>query len=170
MAKKRQLPDARIYGVNIIFRNLMGLERKFNAAGKRNFSIALSPEQAAALKADGWNVKERHPKDPDDDRGVLLHMKANVNYKSAQPPAIWLVTSRGRTLLDETTVGMIDVAEISNVDVTLSAYFFDEETEVPSAYVKSMYVTIVEDEMERKYAELEDKGGNAPEPTPPWEE
>lgn len=167
MAKRRDLMDARLDGVKIIFRNLTGAERKFNAAGKRNFSIVLSPEQATAMKADGWNVKIREPKDEEGD--TLLHIKANVNYKG-RPPAIWLVTSRGRSLLDETTVGMLDYAEITNVDVILHPYFFDEDTVVPAAYVKTMFVTISEDELELKYAELEDKGGNAPEPTPPWEE
>lgn len=167
MPKRKALPDARLDGVKIIFRNLSGIERKFNAEGKRNFSIVLSPEQAGPMKADGWNVKVREPKDEEGD--TLLHIKANVNYKG-RPPAIWLVTSRGRSLLDEATVGMLDYADITNVDVILHPYFFDEDTVVAAAYVKTMFVTINEDELEAKYAELDDKGGNEVEPSPPWED
>lgn len=166
--KKKSLPEARLRDVRMLFRNFAGLEKKFNAAGKRNFSIVLSPEQYEAMKRDGWNVKMRPGRTEDED--TLLHIKANINYKSDYPPAIWLVTSRGRTLLGPDTVGMLDIAEIKKVDVLLSAYFFDEDTELPAAYVKTLYVTIVEDELDLAYADLKDLGEPDKDPTPPWEE
>lgn len=163
---KRELEDAKLEDVKIIFRNLSGSQTKFNAKGKRNFSVVLTPGMAEAMEKDGWNIKRRPPREEDGD--TLLHMKCNVNFDSSRPPAIYLITSRGRTRMTADTVGQLDVADITNVDLILHPYFFDDDSK-PSAYVKTMFVTINEDDLEKKYAELDDYGPNG-EPSPPWDE
>jgi hypothetical protein len=68
-----------------------------------------------------------------------------------------MITSRGKTALDDETVGNLDWAEIENVDLIIRPYnwVLHEGTKAENrgvkAYVSSMYVTIVEDEFEAKY-------------------
>ena len=170
MVEKR-LGDAKLEDVRIVFRNFSGIEKEFNEKGKRNFSIVLNPDVAAAMKADGWNVRERQPKPRDDDPNpdIMLHLPVSVSYKG-RPPAIWMITSRGRTHLDEDTVGLLDFADITKVDVILHPYAWEAAGNTGiKAYVRSMFVTILEDDLELKYAGIPDIGGQPAEVDPPWE-
>lgn len=169
-AYRQTIPDAQLEDVRIIFRNFSGEARPpYNAKGDRNFSVVLEPAVAEAMKADGWNVKFRPPKEEDGD--TLIHLPVKLGYVG-RPPAVYLITSRGRNLLTEATVDLLDYAEITNVDLILHPYEYDVNgSQGVKAYVKTMYVTIHEDELEKKYAALEDVGGSQQEPeTPPWGE
>lgn len=140
-------------GVGIMFRNFSGNEGRFNAAGKRNFCVRLSDEQAAMLEDEGWAVKHLEPREEGDRR--TPYIKVNVAFGRI-PPKIYLVTRAGRTPLNEETIGMLDYAEIANVDLVIRPYNYDETGfKAPAAYVKTMYVTVVEDPLEEKYAEME---------------
>ncbi len=165
---KQTIPDAKLENVRIIFRNFSGEARPpFNAKGDRNFSVVLEPAVAEAMKNDGWNVKFRQPKDEEGD--VLIHLPVKLGYVG-RPPAVYLITSRGRNMLTEGTIELLDYAEITNVDVILHPYEYDVNgSQGVKAYVKTMFVTIHEDELERKYAALEDVGGQQEPSTPPWE-
>jgi hypothetical protein len=66
-----------------------------------------------------------------------------------------LITSRGRTNLDENAVEMLDWADILNVDLMVRPYEWNVNGKTGiKAYLQSIYVTIQEDELERKYSEL----------------
>ena len=105
----------------ILFRNFSGEEGKFNAKGRRNFCITLSPEEAELMKKDGWNVRyasarRRKATTPQD------ILKVNVNYGSRRPPGVVLITSRGKTNLGESDVSLLDWAEITHVDLIINPY------------------------------------------------
>lgn len=137
-------------GISIMFRNFSGKEGRFNAAGKRNFCARLTDDMAAQLENEGWAVKYLEPREEGDRR--VPYIKVNVSFGKV-PPKLYLVTKGGITALTEETVNMLDYAEIANVDLVLRPYNWDESgTAAPSAYVKSMYVTVVEDPLEEKYA------------------
>ena len=142
----KNVDNIRIDGARIIFRNFAGEERQFNPKGQRNFCVILDPEHASVLKDDGWNVKVLQPIEEGDLPQPYLPVAIRFG---AYPPKIVMVTSNGQTRLNEETVGLLDTAEIANVDIIIRPYEWDPGR--IKAYVKTMYVTVEEDELEKKY-------------------
>lgn len=131
----------------LIFRNFSGKPSKFNSAGNRNFCVILDPDTAQQMADEGWNVK--WPKGDDD--SLKPYIQVAVSFEHIQPK-IWLVTSSGKTQVNEETVDSLDWAEMENVDLIIRPYNWEVNGKVGvKAYVKSMYVTIAEDELEKKY-------------------
>jgi hypothetical protein len=144
-----------IEGAQIGFRNFSGKESKFNPSGKRNFCVFLEEELAKRLERDGWNVRwlKSTRDDQEPDQGYL---QVAVSYDNI-PPKIVMITSHGKTLLDTDSINLLDWAEIKDIDLIVRPYNWviqegtRNEKKGVKAYVKSMYVTIAEDEFERKY-------------------
>jgi hypothetical protein len=144
-----------IEGARIGFRNFSGKEGKFNPAGKRNFCVFLNRDLADRLIEDGWNVRELSPRSEDDNSQPYLQVA--VSFENI-PPKVVLITSQGKTYLDEESVGLLDWAEIQFVDLIIRPYNWvvqegtKNEKSGVKAYVKSMYIEIVEDQFEKKWA------------------
>jgi hypothetical protein len=142
-------------GVRIMFRNFRGEETPYNKPGDRNFAVALPPEMAETLTADGWNVKKLDPREGYEEDGATFYLPVAIRF-DVFPPRVELVTSNGRTRLDEEQIGMLDWADITNLDLIVRPHNW----EMPGgkhgtkAYVKTMFVTIEEDELERKYGAM----------------
>lgn len=144
-----------IEDAKIIFRNFSGKEDKFNQAGDRNFCVILDKDLAERLVEDGWNVRLLQPREEGDE--PIPYLQVKVNYKNI-PPKIVLVSSRGKNILDESTVGMVDWAEIENVDLIIKPYNWDiNGKKGVKGYVKTMYISILEDEFESKYYDTVDE-------------
>lgn len=142
----------RIEGAKIIFRNFSGAPTKFNAAGgKRSFSLLLDDEKfVKKIQKDGWEPKPLKPRDDSDE--PHWHLPVTVRF-DRYPPKVVMVKGRSKTQLSEDTVGMLDWANIENVDVAVIPYHYTHPARSGvSAYLKTMYVTIEEDEFEAKYA------------------
>lgn len=149
-----------IENAKIGFRNFSGKEGKFNPAGRRNFCVFLDHDLAETLAADGWNVRLLEPRDPSDEKQAYLQV--TVSYAHI-PPKIIAITSHNKTTLDENTINILDWAEIENVDVIIRPYNWDVSGKTGvKAYVKSMYITLVEDEFEAKYRNVPDTASSAP--------
>jgi hypothetical protein len=143
-------------GVRIIFRNFAGKEGQYNQAGARNFGVILPPDVAEVMLRDGWNVKYLKPHEDVEDEVEVPWLAVSVKYDKGRPPKIVLVTSRGRTNLDEDTIETLDWADITNVDLIVRPYTWEVNGRTGvKAYLQSMYVTIEEDELERKYGEMD---------------
>jgi len=156
MAKKdttKRRSNVTIEGARIIFRNFKGEATQFNRAGDRNFCVVLDPDTAEMLRADGWNVKYKDPREEGDD--PLIYLKVKVAFGN-YPPTIKQITSGGATRLDEDTVMVLDTAAIENVDLIISPYEYEVNGKHGvAAYLKKMYVTIAEDDLDKKYARFE---------------
>lgn len=149
-----------VENARIIFRNFAGKESKFNAKGKRNFCLVIDNEEAEQLKEEGWNIKYLKPRDPDEE--PQAYVQVSVEYGNF-PPNIWLIAGNKKTKLDEDTVASLDYAEIENIDLIIRPYTWEVNGKGGiKAYVKNMYVTIVENEFEKKYRDLDEDESELP--------
>lgn len=136
----------------LIFRNFSGKQNQYNPTGQRNFSILLDEETGKKLKKDGWNVKWLKPRDEGDPDQAILPVKVKYGGK---PPKICTITSSGMTVLDQFTIHTLDWASISFADILISPYNWEVGgRKGTAAYVKTMYVTLEEDELEKKYSHI----------------
>ena len=141
-----------IEDAHLIYKNFKGEARRFNNEGDRNFNIDLTDEQAKKLLDAGYNVKTLVSNDPDTPVRKLLAVK--VSYKFYEPKVI-LISGKVRRMLTEDTIGELDHADIANVDLTVkpSHWTMGDGTSGITAYLNSMYVTLVDDPFAAKYEE-----------------
>jgi hypothetical protein len=142
-------------GVRIIFRNFAGKEGQYNREGDRNFAVLLDDKIANDMAEDNWNVKWLQPRNEEEGETPQAYLPISVNFKG-RPPRIVLITSRGRTNLDEDQVETLDWVDILNVDLIVRPYAWEVNGKSGvKAYLQSIYVTIEEDPLEIKYGDLE---------------
>lgn len=148
-------PTVVMEGVRIVFRNFAGREGQYNREGDRNFAVLLDKQVADAMAADEWNIKWLRPRTEEEGEEPQAYLPISVNFKG-RPPRIVLITSRGRTNLDESQIETLDWVDILNVDLIVRPYPWTVNGKSGvKAYLQSIYVTIEEDALEIKYNELE---------------
>lgn len=139
-------------GVRLIFRNFAGKEGPYNTAGNRNFTVILDEQDAQEMQLDGWNVKELKKRDEQDP--TQWSIEVTVGYKGKQPPRAVMISGDNQTELGEEEINTLDYAVITNADLILRPYEWEVNGKSGvKAYLKSIYVTVEEDELERKYAQ-----------------
>ena len=141
-----------IENARIGFRNFSGRGSVYNAEGQRNFCVFLDEELARDLSEDGWNV--RWPKNMTEDNTRQPFLQVSVKFDPYPPNINMITASRGTVKLTEDSVGLLDDADIENVDIRIRPYHWtlkDGRSGI-KAYVKDLYVTIQEDPFAYKYA------------------
>lgn len=159
MARKR-LNNLLLENVRIMFRNFAGNPTKFDpVGGKRDFCVAIEDEETAEkLATDGWNVKYLKGNE-ELDLPPLAYLKVKVNFDGRYPPTCVMITHKGRTTLTEDLVSILDWSDILSVDMILNPSYWEVgDKSGVTAYLKSIYVTILEDELSLKYAYLPEAG------------
>lgn len=145
-----------IEGADLIFTNFSGEKSAFNSEGRIQFSIRLDKSTADQLSAEGWNVKIRPPRDEDEEELIYIGVDARFDIR---PPRVVMLSNGGRTRtnLTQETIAILDSVDISNVDLIINGSFWDVNGKQGiKAYLKTMFVTINEDALERKYAEYDE--------------
>lgn len=135
----------------IIFRNFAGKEGQYNREGDRNFAVILPDDVAVQMLDDGWNVRFLKSQDENDEE-LTPYVTVAVNFRN-RPPRVILLTSTTRTQLDEESVEILDWADIQTADLIARGYEWNVNGKTGvKAYLQSLFVTIEEDELERKYS------------------
>lgn len=149
---KERIPNLKIENGKIFFKNFEGRPSKYNHEGDRNFCVEIEdPEEAQKMIDDGWNVKIRKPREDYEDDQPVYYIQVKVKF-GGYPPKIVMVTKHSQTLLDEDSVIALDNAEISSADMTIVPYQWEVKgKEGISAYLKTLYANIEEDDWEDKY-------------------
>ena len=163
MTEGPKRPDPIIVeGARIKFKNFAGEARQYNPAGQRNFVLCLPDELAQQLTAEGWNVKwkpGRHPEDPDEAQ-LVVKVKYNESGDGrSRDPITYLVQGRRKIALDGRTVGVLDRLAPLNIDLVVRPYVWDINGNVGiTAYLDEIYYTAVEG-LSSKYADYEEARG-----------
>lgn len=141
--------EVAVENAQIVFKNFEGKEGDFNRAGDRNFCVLLDDGLAEDLKKHGWNVKFLKPREEGDKEQAYLQIK--VSFKNV-PPNIYLISSRGKNRLSEDDVKILDWADIKTADLIFNPYDWELNGKTGrSAYLKTLYAVLEEDEFEKKY-------------------
>ena len=146
------LHNVTLKNVKLVFRNLGGRPSQYNAAGRRNFAIVLDKATAKGLISDGWNVKRFRQRDEDVEPDWYLPVEVRYGRRN---PTIVLLKSNGRVDLDEDTVDILDYCDLEFADVVVRPYEWEVNGKKGvKAYCKTLFATLDEDELERKYASV----------------
>lgn len=148
-----------IENAHIFRRNFTGREGMYNQPGQRNFLVSLDEKTAKEMAKDGWNVKFPEARDEEEDARDP-YIQVNVGYK-IRPPRIIMITSTGRVIMTEENVEALDWVDIAMADLifTASEWSVNGKSGI-KAWLKSLFITIEEDELERKY-QINDNVENA---------
>lgn len=142
-------------GVRIIFRNFRGEESQYNREGDRNFGVLIDAGLATQLIDDGWNVKYLKNDDADEGESPQAWLPVSVSWKGRAPTVIAIGDkTKIRTHLGEDEVEAMDWYDIINVDLIVRPYSWEVNNKTGiKAYLKSIYVTYEEDQLQIKYAQ-----------------
>lgn len=130
----------------------------YNPEGRRNFCVFIDDIKVAKdMEADGWNIRWLQPRNEGDEERAFLSVAVSFTNR---PPKILLMTSRGETRLTEETVGMLDWAEKTRIDLTINPRYWDDGgRQRIKAYLRTLKVEIYEDDLEK---EIDERYSNAP--------
>ena len=154
---EERIENLTIENARIIFRNFEGRQTQYNREGDRNFCVIIDdPDLADKLANDGWNIRITKPREDDAEfEGFAPRRYLPVAVKfNPIPPKIYKVVKTNKVELTEESIGDLDFAEITNVDLVIRPYHWEVNGKAGiKAYCKTMYVSVMEDEFADKYAE-----------------
>lgn len=147
--ERKRLAPIRVSDAEITFKNFAGQARRFNAAGARNFHLVLDTDTAINLENLGWNISWHEPKREDEVRWASL--KVAVRFDKF-PPTVTAKTlgTNTRVPLDETTVSVLDWAELDHIRLMITASFWENADGESGykAYLSRMLAVIDPDDLD----------------------
>lgn len=134
----------------LMFKNFSGEKSPYNMQGERTFCVMLDEVAAKEMSEIGWNVKYLASREEGEADRPYIQVTARFDIR---PPKITMITSRARTRLTEDMVGILDWADIRKCDLIARAHNWTVgDKSGIKAYLQTMFVTVLEDELELKYA------------------
>lgn len=146
---RNYIKNVEIEDAHIFWRNFSGRPGEYNTEGARNFCVTIPEDMVDELIEEGWNVKQS--KSVEEGYEPDHYMKVNVRYGRVSP-IVYKMTRSRRVPLDEDTIGTLDDAEIERVDLIIRPYEYKPGN--VSAYLKEMYVTVVQSRFAEKYDDM----------------
>jgi len=154
MDNKKVVDVITIENATIGFRNFSGKENQFNPKGTKSFCVFLDEDFATRLQKDRWNVK--WPKDPRPDDTRKPYLPVGVNFDNF-PPKVVIIKNDKKSELNDEDIHILDWVEIKNVDIIIRPYNWSNNGKAGvKAYLKTMYITVVQDAFEAKYESVPD--------------
>ena len=154
-----------VENAKIVYRNLAGQKKRYNASGSRGFDVVIEDEHYAQLLIkDGWNLKPFKPRPDDEDEAFRgYHLPVKVKFDSSQPPKIIMITNKKAVILTEETVSLLDSADILKCDMVIRPYNWslDDGSHGVKAYLKTLYATIQLDPFAEKYSDIQFANGES---------
>jgi hypothetical protein len=155
---RRRPSNVMLEDAHVLFKNFAGREGQYNREGDRNFVLVLPEDLAVQMTKDGWNVKRF--KEKYEDREPDYYVEVAVGYGRI-PPKVVLISSgpepgtQVRNDLPEELVGILDEVEWEKCDVIVRPYSWEVSGKTGiKAYLNKIFVTLLEDELDRKYAHI----------------
>lgn len=142
-----------VENARIGFRNFGGTPGRFNKEGERSFAWFIDdPALADELQKIGWNIRWLDREDEE----AFPYMNVTVRFGNINPKVMLVDNVKHRQIpLDEASIGMLDWSEIENVDMVIRPYNWEAQGRTGvKAYLKIMYVTLVQDDFAGKYADI----------------
>lgn len=151
------------------FCNFSGRATGKNSEGSRNFTVYLDhceiyicdgrtmrkkcDYSVDEMIQDGWNVKfDSYGINADDPR-PMVQVQLSYGNPYFGDPKVAKVTSKQKFRVSEQDVGDLDTDEIASVSMTIRPRVWGDEERV-KAYLRSLYVTIVEDDLDEAMSDI----------------
>ena len=151
-----------IENAKIILRNFSGKPTEYNPNGGHRTCGVLLPESYSAemvdiLREEGWNIRETKVRDEYQVPRYFIPVEFKYGFR---PPKIVIMDEEDRNTMveiGEDEIDSLDWMDIEYADVMLNPYEWSVRgTSGVKAYVSSMYVHRVVDELSQKYAASKD--------------
>lgn len=115
-----QLSHLEIDDARITYRNFEGRGTDYNKEGDRNFALIIPDlDLAEELREEGWNVKIKEPRTPDEEPFMFLPVKLAFN---GYGPTICLCSGNNERELGPDNVGVLDKARLTRVDLDIRPF------------------------------------------------
>lgn len=160
---KQHISNVTIEDARLIFRNFAGKKGRYNSEGIRSFCVVLDEDTAVRMKADGWNVRWLPAREEGDIEVPYINVTVSYLYR---PPKVTLISSstRKKSLLYEDDLDMLDWAEIETADLIINPHqWTNAKGSGIKAYLGKIFITIKEDKLDIKYADVADSIVDSPE-------
>lgn len=137
------------------WRNFAGMPTKYKPANtERYFHIFLTDEEAQRLEDLGWNVKRTKHENPSEPQQAYLQVFIKLDVSPRLQPRIWQTRKKGRPILmDADLINQLDSDDIERCKLQIRPYDWTLATGKSGrkAFVKQMFVTIVEDDFAAEF-------------------
>lgn len=148
-----------IENTHLRYPNFAGNASTYNPAGKRTFCVDIPEDMVDKLVADGWNIRQTNPRDPDET--PVYFTQCVANFDRIPTPNVWRVSSESKVRLTESNVGILDYDDIEYCDVVLQPYHWEFNGKSGTkGYLKSLYAVVMEDPFSAKYNDISTVGEN----------
>ena len=145
------IPTETIKDARLIFLNFSGTPGPKNRNGDRTFCVILEEDQAARMAKQGWNIKTLKAREDVEDSVPRPYISVRARF-DVVPPKVVLISGENKRFLGEDSIAILDTADILQTDLILTPSRWDVDgTTGVKAYLKTLYVTVEQDELEAKY-------------------
>lgn len=158
------------YDCRIIWPNFSGKAGKYNEEGERFVNLVLDEGTALAMKADGWNIKAREPRDAQKniiDGDPMYYVEVAVSFRGHTPPKCVLISGKNQedlTAPDEDgvvhadNINVLDAVTPEKIDMIINPSPWERDGRSGiKAYLKTIYVTQQLDDLELLYGNFSDE-------------